>query len=66
MQIIIDELRFFCTDEVLDSLTGESGIQMTQLKDEFSDEVIDVDTKGLKCFFSEEAWMEVTEKGAVT
>ena len=45
---------------VLDTLTGDNVIDFSQLKEQFADEV---DTKGLKNFFSEEAWLSVAEKG---
>ena len=56
-----DELRLFCHEDVLDTLTQENVIHLSQLKNEFADDVIEVDTKRLWDFFSEEA---IEEKGA--
>ena len=56
-----DELRLFCHEDVLDTLTQENVIHLSQLKNEFAGDVIEVDTKRLWDFFSEEAQKE---KGA--
>ena len=59
-----DELRLFCHEDVLDTLIQENVIHLSQLKNEFADDVIEVDTKRLWDFFSEEAQKAIEEKGA--
>ena len=59
-----DELRLFCHEDVLDTLTQENVIHLSQLKNEFADDVIEVDTKRLWDFFSEEAQKAIEGKGA--
>ena len=43
-------------------MTGDKVIDFSQLKEEFANEVIEVDTKGLKNFFSKEAWLSVADR----
>ena len=47
-------------------MTEGNRIQISQLRDEFVDEVIEVDTTKLERFFSKEALLTLTDKGLYT
>ena len=58
-----DVLKLFCHADILANVTEVNTIEVSQLRDEFTDEVIEVDTTKLERCFSKEAWLALTDRG---